>query len=891
MAGFFKKFVKVFVCVTVFPSVVFGAVASGRSIGARSVSGNSDSVSSASIRRAATSVIARSALQNGRTSRTVVNARPLNSRTVSNRVVGTRFADSSENVGNVVSRTPMAKNQNAGMHSRAAVSSARSATGAKSENNVSRVNNKARLTAVFNDVSKIGGGYSSCRDSYATCMDQFCASANDTYRRCYCSNRFTDFRDTTEALDTALTMLADFQNTNLDAVDKSAAEVNAMYTASEGEAAIKRDTSASQKLLNNISDILSGKKSNYYKKSSYSNSSGSTGVLDVSSLFSFSGSDGDVFSGGGSVFDMSNGGGLFGSSGGYTNMSDMEGDELYNAAHRQCVAITKNECSGDAVFNLAQSAYSILITQDCNAFEKNINAKKESVQNTVRTAEKYLREARLEEYRAHNSQDVNECLNRVENAIRQPTACGPNYEKCLDYSGMYINQATGEPVYSKALFNLNNLIVLDGSADVLGKNSKFDTFLDGRKMFAETALDTCRNIADTVWYEFKRSALIQIAQAQDAKIQSVKDSCIQTISECYNTQTGALDVIGGEELAAKTAAISAIAAHEMCRDQVLACAALYGDPDGCNYDDGSKKITEVQGKKCGLDSLLALVNVTDSVRVAQGCESSLRDYAKELCGDDEENYPWGCRYRSKNDIKNMLTNRAKLVCGVDLVSGSASSSMTNTSGAVTMNSNDVAVGGVNPGTGANRSAKLNNVVVRGRAAKTSLNTNLVAGLISPTNVIDNIVNDIERDLVASLANACNSITTEGQLYWAKSEAVLEDDKDYIIVSPTWLKTVFGTNTDLSELKKTGFQGYKVKIDETGVTLNIPVTTKKSFGWGICMKPSDHQLCNAQTKISGIEPEYATWNSSSQTCDLSDKWYEVRCKEIGGYWSSDQCYIK
>ena len=42
----------------------------------------------------------------------------------------------------------------------------------------------ARATAVFSDVSKIGGGYAGCRDAYATCMDQFCATANDKYRLC-----------------------------------------------------------------------------------------------------------------------------------------------------------------------------------------------------------------------------------------------------------------------------------------------------------------------------------------------------------------------------------------------------------------------------------------------------------------------------------------------------------------------------------------------------------------------------------------------------------------------------------------------------------------------------------------------------------------------------------
>ena len=65
----------------------------------------------------------------------------------------------------------------------------------------------ARATAVFTDVSKIGGGYAGCRDAYATCMDQFCATANDKYRRCFCSSRFTDFSDTEAALDQAKTLL------------------------------------------------------------------------------------------------------------------------------------------------------------------------------------------------------------------------------------------------------------------------------------------------------------------------------------------------------------------------------------------------------------------------------------------------------------------------------------------------------------------------------------------------------------------------------------------------------------------------------------------------------------------------------------------------------------
>lgn len=97
----------------------------------------------------------------------------------------------------------------------------------------------ARATAVFDDVSKIGGGYATCREAYATCMDQFCANANDTYRRCFCSARYDEFRNTEDAISEALNMLAQFENNNLAAVNMSAEEVAAMYSATAGENAIK----------------------------------------------------------------------------------------------------------------------------------------------------------------------------------------------------------------------------------------------------------------------------------------------------------------------------------------------------------------------------------------------------------------------------------------------------------------------------------------------------------------------------------------------------------------------------------------------------------------------------------------------------------------------------
>ncbi len=677
MAGFIKNILKISVIALAVPAIAFGVQQPnqrGSSV-AKSSARSADSASSAAIRSSATSVIARSAAENGRKSRAVITARPASVRAASVR-----------SARHVVNGNGMAR-------SASKSSVVRSGTKQKvGSANVSRAG-VARATAVFNDVSKIGGGYANCRDAYATCMDQLCANANDTYRRCFCSDRFADFRDTSDKLDEALKMLAEFQDNSLESVNNTAAEVHAMYTATEGEKAITKDSSASWDLLNNIGDILSGKKSTVKQKKNTT----SLGVLDLSSFSS--GDDYDIFGSSSSIFGDNS----------YTDVSTLEGKELYDSAMKQCSEIVRESCGGDAMFNLARSSYSIMITQDCNAYEKNISAKKLSVEETVRTARKYLMKARLDNYEAHNSSDVNECLAEVEDALRQSTACGPNYEKCMDYTGQYINPNTGKPIYSQALFGLNNLIVLNGSSDILSTNPKFNSWLDNKKIFAETALDSCRDNADVVWEEFKRSAIVQIAQAQDDKIQQIKDSCVATVKECYDKQTGDLLSIDTTKTQG-TGAIATATARGMCYDRVQACAALYGDPDGCVYDDASKKLKPVAGKNCGLQSLLTFVDTVDSVKVAEGCESVLSDYAHELCPDDitykyeadgsiatdasgnyiiDKQIPYGkCATdkdvkKSKAQIRAAMDNRRKVFCPSDLINEDGA----NTISATALNTN------------------------------------------------------------------------------------------------------------------------------------------------------------------------------------------------------------
>ena len=167
----------------------------------------------------------------------------------------------------------------------------------------------------------------------------------------------------------------------------------------------------------------------------------------------------------------------------------------------------------------------------------------------------------------------------------------------------------------------------------------------------QSALDSCRDIADTVWTEFKRAALIEIAQAQDEKIEEVKMSCVSTMAQCYDRQAGALKEFDTTK-SQNTGAISAYAAKSMCEDKVAACAALYG----CILEGNKLK----SGESC---PLWAFVDAVDNTRVAEGCADAVQKYVNDLCtpSSGDNGFPWNCRNTTfANPIGKRITSSFSL---------------------------------------------------------------------------------------------------------------------------------------------------------------------------------------------------------------------------------------
>lgn len=649
-------------------------------------------------------------------------------------------------------------------------------------------------------------------------MDQFCAKANETYRRCFCSERFTEFRDEEAALDEAKTLLMQFEDNNLNAVNKTASEVNAMYTATVGEEAIKNDVSGAAAILSEISDLLSGKK----KANSKSNAAMSP--LDVGDL-DFSVDVDDIWS------NNNSGNDIFGSRSA-SDLSNLEGGELYKNAHEQCMKLISDSCENNAVLTMARSSYSILITQDCNLYEKKIDTQKEAVAKTTRQANKYLMDARLEEYRAHNSTDVNDCLAKVKEAVQGDMVCGENYKKCLDPTGMYVNATTGAAIYSPMLFKLTEQINLyqsaNSSQDLLTVNREFANFLDDKRKFAAGALDTCRDMAETVWTEFKRTAIIEIAQSQNELIENVKSTCVSTMGDCYDSTSGQLKEFD-TTTSQVSGAMAAYAARDMCKEKVVACAALYGDPSNpCQFDSNGKLTTP----NCGMQSLLNFVQSVDNVKIQEGCAQALTNYMEKTCTPTtgEYKYPWGCRSKSSKNIQDELVAQAKLYC-VDPTSGDTNDPLS-----------DPTVG----------------------------------------STISKLVQTFGSELFVAQQNICEEVNG----IWLKPSD-WEPDQGLAIEQAYYKIATGGTVPTEADIKNyyniaTSMENNDSYDPYSDIIANIP--------YGLCFQNTVRYQCLAQDDSYGNKG-YAKYDGATNTCSFTTEWYQGQCEKIGGYWDNNVCYIK
>lgn len=473
----------------------------------------------------------------------------------------------------------------------------------------SRVLSRAVQTTPAQITSKtFGPDYNSCHDAYFTCMDQFCANQDETYRRCVCSSKIEEIKSKERSLSQTADQLQDFKDLNIEIIPKTPGEVKAMMSESQGEATANasKDNSESESQLAGIQNILTNTKTK---------SLSTMGKLDIAGDINQIWATTDLASG--------------------ATIANLTGETLYNAVHSQCVALVADSCPTQAVLNMVVSAYGMYIENDCSVILNDIEKKHYAATSAIRETGREMGVARLENYNAHNATSINDCIAMIRKDITADTACGKDYVHCLDITGKYLNRDTGEPIYTPEFHNLEQQTSLSGNILTNPLNQLIVDELNRKKPFALHTLDTCRDLSDEIWNEFMRQAITEIYQGQQQKVRDVRSECLEVVNACYDEQTKSLkdfSNIKEQLLLGSRLELS----EEMCKEKLQTCSNLYST----NTEDGLNLLLET------------MHNITDQ-KIAQNCAATLETFLKDICAvpsnDNLHSYPYGCRVYSPGE--------------------------------------------------------------------------------------------------------------------------------------------------------------------------------------------------------------------------------------------------
>ena len=213
-----------------------------------------------------------------------------------------------------------------------------------------------------------------CSAQYFDCLNQFCNVLDQNQRQCSCSSRLNEYREIEANLQRANDELNEVAN-QIRFVGLSAHEIRAILQETEAEQVMSmmEDRTQSRNMLAEIERLIMEPTSS---GASFSNNNNS---FSFDMDFSFSG-------------DMSLDS-LFGNNQG--SFANMRGEELYNAAKRQCQPLLTRCASNRTDQQIIQGQYDIEIDRACLQFEAGLIRANQAVRANIRAATQMLQRARL----------------------------------------------------------------------------------------------------------------------------------------------------------------------------------------------------------------------------------------------------------------------------------------------------------------------------------------------------------------------------------------------------------------------------------------------------------------------------------------------------------------
>lgn len=516
----------------------------------------------------------------------------------------------SKTVRPVLGRGSMSRSAHAPVISSSATRATASA--ARNAANSGRVSRAAVTGKVVG--ASVSPAYNTCRETYFSCMDEFCANKDASLRRCACSSRLHDFDGDKKILEQAQVKLSDF-NDRLLAVNMDKEDAEAMLKSTAGEDAYNDpDKSASQKALDEILKKIKAKTGETQQTQSL-----------AAITFSAANMDGDMFDAVDSMLGA--------------ETAAKEGDALYRAALPTCVEMANEVCE-PADVKIVQSAYQMSIEQDCNTLSKNYALLKSTALEKAKEGSALLDMSRLTNYQERNSADILACAKQMIEMVNTDAVCGGNFDKCLDWTGKYIDPSTGSAILSEDLADLGDMLTPPAAnerwADIPA-NASMVRFLESKKLYIEPAMKNCEEISAAAWDNFMEDALAKIKIAQRKKLDDMRQSCTVLVGQCKSEQMQSIQDFDARALSI-FGVLANVMVSSMCSDVQSACGALMKKIEPTT-EEGSTTVGEGWGNamhKADLERMYRTILQTCKL-VGQECIKTMcqtRDQQFGLCLED-----------------------------------------------------------------------------------------------------------------------------------------------------------------------------------------------------------------------------------------------------------------
>ena len=501
--------------------------------------------------------------------------------------------------------------------------------------------------------------FGKCKSVFFDCMDEFCANKDAQLKRCACSTRANEFRNTQKSLNNVEDKLLDFSQRLLQ-VNMDPADAAVINIESEGERAYNqtRDKTASKKTLDEIAKKLNTSFDS--AENSGGGMSALTWSLDADSAFD-------------SVDSLSG-----------TSTTAKSGTALRNAALPICRDMAVEVCDDDDM-SLVENSYNMAIEQDCNTVQKSYATQTQNARTKILESGALLDMTRLNDYQDKNSDDVLTCKSKMLNMLTDTNVCGTDLTKCLDISGRYINPTTGEAFLSPELINIATLLVRPSNGDTWSRvpaNSSFVSFLNTKKKYIEPATKNCESIADDVWDGFIDDALAKIKLAQNAKLEDVRQSCTKLLSECLDNAKTELSEFDSRALST-FGVMTDKTANALCENVKTSCAAIMAyspddtqitfnsdDPNSADYrinwTDGTTDIAARETyntiintcREVGRDCIInSCKSITGNFGLCESINGSVNRHSiltRAACWDQVYECVAKASEQSLSDIRNIL---------------------------------------------------------------------------------------------------------------------------------------------------------------------------------------------------------------------------------------------